>query len=69
MVLRDRDISNRFDRSAEKRKQNRADAPEEEEGPRIEPVETIRSEKESVGRNDPCPCGSGRKYKKCCGSK
>jgi tetratricopeptide (TPR) repeat protein len=25
----------------------------------------IRSEK--VGRNDPCPCGSGKKYKKCCG--
>ena len=22
-----------------------------------------------VGRNDPCPCGSGRKYKKCCGLK
>ena len=21
-----------------------------------------------VGRNDPCPCGSGRKYKKCCGT-
>lgn len=20
-----------------------------------------------VGRNDPCPCGNGRKYKKCCG--
>ena len=20
-----------------------------------------------VGRNDPCPCGSGKKYKKCCG--
>jgi uncharacterized protein YecA (UPF0149 family) len=20
------------------------------------------------GRNDPCPCGSGKKYKKCCGS-
>jgi hypothetical protein len=20
-----------------------------------------------VGRNDPCPCGSGRKFKKCCG--
>jgi len=26
-----------------------------------------RSEKK-VGRNDPCPCGSGKKYKKCCGS-
>jgi uncharacterized protein len=21
-----------------------------------------------VGRNDPCPCGSGRKYKRCCGA-
>jgi len=20
------------------------------------------------GRNDPCPCGSGKKYKKCCGA-
>jgi len=22
-----------------------------------------------VGRNDPCPCGSGKKYKNCCGNK
>ena len=22
-----------------------------------------------AGRNDPCPCGSGKKYKKCCGAK
>ncbi|MDO4531681.1 MAG: SEC-C metal-binding domain-containing protein, partial [Bacillota bacterium] len=22
---------------------------------------------EKVGRNDPCPCGSGKKYKQCCG--
>lgn len=22
----------------------------------------------TIGRNDPCPCGSGRKYKKCCGN-
>ena len=28
--------------------------------------EQARSQK-SVGRNDPCPCGSGKKYKKCCG--
>ena len=27
---------------------------------------TIRKPKK-VGRNDPCPCGSGLKYKKCCG--
>ncbi len=24
--------------------------------------------KEKVGRNQPCPCGSGKKYKNCCGS-
>ena len=24
-------------------------------------------ETRKVGRNDPCPCGSGKKYKKCCG--
>lgn len=27
---------------------------------------TVRNENK-VGRNDPCPCGSGKKYKKCCG--
>ena len=26
-----------------------------------------KQQKEIVGRNDPCPCGSGKKYKKCCG--
>ena len=28
---------------------------------------TIRREEPKIGRNDPCPCGSGKKYKKCCG--
>jgi SEC-C motif-containing protein len=28
---------------------------------------TVRREAPKVGRNDPCPCGSGKKYKKCCG--
>ena len=28
---------------------------------------TVRRETAKVGRNDPCPCGSGKKYKKCCG--
>ncbi len=27
-----------------------------------------RSPGDKVGRNDPCPCGSGKKYKKCCGA-
>ena len=28
---------------------------------------TIHNENRKVGRNDPCPCGSGKKYKQCCG--
>ena len=28
-----------------------------------------KKSKEKVGRNDPCPCGSGKKYKQCCGKK
>jgi preprotein translocase subunit SecA len=27
----------------------------------------VKRESEKIGRNDPCPCGSGKKYKKCCG--
>ena len=39
----------------------------------LEELERVAAElglaagKEKVGRNDPCPCGSGKKYKKCCG--
>ena len=28
--------------------------------------ETVRRDHPKVGRNDPCPCGSGKKYKNCC---
>jgi SEC-C motif-containing protein len=31
-------------------------------------VKTVRNEGPKVGRNDPCPCGSGKKYKKCHGA-
>jgi uncharacterized protein YecA (UPF0149 family) len=24
--------------------------------------------RQTIGRNDPCPCGSGKKFKKCCGA-
>jgi len=39
-------------------------APMPEEAPKLQPV---RKDGPKVGRNDPCPCGSGKKYKKCCG--
>jgi preprotein translocase subunit SecA len=31
-------------------------------------VEPVQAHSESIGRNDPCPCGSGKKYKKCHGA-
>ena len=33
------------------------------------PNEPVRRESPRIGRNDPCPCGSGKKYKQCCGRK
>ena len=37
----------------------------------INETEKVEPSKADVnpGRNDPCPCGSGKKYKKCCGGK
>jgi len=46
----------------------------EQQGPRPartggdDVIKTVRREEPKVGRNDPCPCGSGRKYKKCHGA-
>jgi preprotein translocase subunit SecA len=31
-------------------------------------VKTVTRDHPKIGRNDPCPCGSGKKYKKCCGA-
>jgi len=41
---------------------------EEFEKPNLNPLPDLPFliKKEKVGRNDPCPCGSGKKYKKCC---
>ncbi|MBQ3670795.1 MAG: YchJ family protein [Treponema sp.] len=33
----------------------------------VKPMTVVR-EGAKIGRNDPCPCGSGKKYKKCCGA-
>ena len=35
--------------------------------PFVRQPERTAAQKQKVGRNEPCPCGSGRKYKKCCG--
>ncbi|OQX86863.1 hypothetical protein B6D60_05320 [candidate division KSB1 bacterium 4484_87] len=30
-------------------------------------IKPIKKATPKIGRNDPCPCGSGKKYKHCCG--
>jgi preprotein translocase subunit SecA len=37
-------------------------------GEDVPETKTIKNEGAKTGRNDPCPCGSGKKYKKCCGA-
>ena len=66
------------DRFAKKQKQSKLDElakrarskedldAEKELIDKTEKVDPIHTDQEP-GRNDPCPCGSGKKYKKCCG--
>ena len=70
-------ISDRFEKRQQKQKltdlSRKARSKEDLEGEeelleKSEKVEPIQAE-QTPGRNDPCPCGSGKKYKKCCGAK
>ena len=48
--------------------QGKGHLPEEAQVPeREKKPQTVRREEPKIGRNDPCPCGSGKKYKNCCG--
>ncbi len=67
MALDDRSIGSRFDRKREKQEQIKSGLPGEDETPLPPPVQPIHKDEKEIGRNDPCPCGSGKKYKKCCG--
>jgi uncharacterized protein YecA (UPF0149 family) len=67
MPLDDNRSHLRYDREREKKDRIKAGLPGADEPPLPPPVGPIHSEKKEISRNDPCPCGSGRKYKKCCG--
>ncbi len=56
-----------FVRDIERKKQRQLDEIRFSTGGDAPAQPIVRGEK--VGRNDPCPCGSGKKYKKCCGAK
>lgn len=67
MSLKDSREGQRFDSRKQKEEWRKAGLPGEDEPKLPPPVEPIKSDKKEIGRNDPCPCGSGKKYKKCCG--
>ncbi len=61
-------FSKRYDRVQERKRRN-AEVVDPDAPPLPDtPVEQAHAG-QSVGRNDPCPCGSGQKFKKCCGKK
>jgi preprotein translocase subunit SecA len=65
-IKNDEDLAH--DEAIEKRKRQQAEMRlsrgSQESAKQQQPM---KREGEKVGRNDPCPCGSGKKYKKCCG--
>ncbi len=58
--------SKQFRDRAEREKRHLKQLPTEDDPQLPPPVEPIRSDVKPK-RNDPCPCGSGKKYKQCCG--
>ena len=58
----------RFHRKRKRDEEHQEQLPTDDDILLPPPVDPIQSDKEP-GRNDPCPCGSGKKYKKCCATK
>jgi len=59
-LVNDREVYERSQARLNEISMNRGEGEEEKKKP-------VKREGGKVGRNDPCPCGSGKKYKKCCG--
>ncbi len=66
MAKRADDEGDRFRDREKREKEHAKQLPIDDEPSLPEPVEPIHVEKQPK-RNDPCPCGSGKKYKHCCG--
>jgi len=58
--------ADKFHKKREQEEAYKKQLPGEDDEPLPPPVEPIRSDAKPE-RNAPCPCGSGKKYKQCCG--
>jgi tetratricopeptide (TPR) repeat protein len=67
-LLRARDVDRMMFQRSKKVKKFRRQLGSDAEEPASAQPEPVRRAQPKVGRNDPCPCGSGRKYKHCCGA-
>jgi len=65
MAKRDK-LEERYEKKQERKRLQQSVVSEDDAPIPDAPVEQAHAER-TVGRNDPCPCGSGKKYKKCCG--
>lgn len=66
MAKGDDQFESHFERKREEKQRQSQGQPGSDEPPLPQPVETFRKQEAEPGRNDPCPCGSGKKYKQCC---
>ncbi|HZR66286.1 MAG TPA: preprotein translocase subunit SecA [Terriglobales bacterium] len=57
-----------FEEAAQRRKRRELEQARMAGAGERQPVQQVVRSGAKVGRNDPCPCGSGKKYKKCCGA-
>jgi preprotein translocase subunit SecA len=69
LLLRIRPMRERETEELEARRRQQQQRMSYGRGDGDEKPKTVRRKGKKIGRNDPCPCGSGKKYKKCCGRK
>lgn len=66
-VVRDEDVERLEEERRRRQEQEQARMNQLSSGGEESTAQPVRREGEKIGRNAPCPCGSGKKYKKCCG--
>jgi len=69
LLLRIRPMRERKTEELETRRRKQQQSMSYGRGDGDDKPKTVKRKGQKVGRNDPCPCGSGKKYKKCCGRK
>ena len=65
-MAKDNKIEKRYDKQQEQKRRDNLTVSGDDAPVPDAPVEQAKADA-APGRNDPCPCGSGKKYKKCCG--